>query len=510
MDERREQPHARLNLQQILDDRRELKRYEIASNGVSFLETHGTFLRDLNQDFYYYDSQYRDVLLLDSQEYKDRLSILTGINPASLEFRYLNELAGLTARQTAVLENIHRFSFFDENTNTLCIQLDCRTILRLDAKEHSTFANGEGGIYFARDEHFDPFQLVDVDPEGAFALARTMLVEAISFDDSNLGMLTSEEQKYLYGHFILLLFFLAERRTKPPLVLIGKPGSGKSTGLRVLGTALFGEKFELMSVADTEKDVVATITRRPFVVIDNVDSPSPFLDDLLARTSTGIIFSRRKLYTDNDEVVIRPRAHIAITSMSPYFRREDVADRILLFYLIRDESRGFVDEHKIITDVLHNRNKIMTGIVHALKVALKRIESTISLNLKTTFRMADAATLLLRMASEPDYMAGILNKMQENQTQFLAEGHPLTDLICLWLETNPLNQENYFQTTQLFQELKSFASWKHYDFPYKSSRSLGMALTNQRRAMELRLEVHERKLPSNLREFNFQLRTQSD
>ena len=498
----------RRQLEELLTKgRSEVDRNRIAQKAIELLLERGVFIRDKSGDCFYFSYKAHRSFAVGSQEYIDHISVETGINPASQDFKYVIEAGGVYARQNSVETNIHRFAVFDESTLTVCINHRSDAYLKITQLSVITVVNGSEGIYFIYDKNVQSFELSEGDPQEAINTAYKFLVAQCNFDNGNDSTLSGAEQKYLWWHVILLFFFLSNRRTKPPMVFLGEPGSGKTTILRKLGVALFGEKFEVLSLSEEEKDVVAAISRRSLVVLDNVDRPSKFLDDMIARVSTGTSFARRKLYTDNDEVVILPRAHLAITSMHPYFNRVDVADRILIFRLVRNEDTNFKDENTIISEILENRNLILSGLVYSMQWALQNIERNARTVTSTDFRMADAALLLMRMADDPENMRRIISMMKKEQTSFVSEGNPLMELIYQWLEDDLSRKYQFYPTTKLFYSLKSFVNGhREFNFDYRSSKSFGMALKNQRRTLETRLLIEDRVASSNVREYKFQVR----
>lgn len=501
----------RSDLQQLLEgSTAEVMRNEIAQVSYDLLSQIGHFIRDKFGIVYYFSNILRQVLMLESQAFSDQITLETGINPASVLFKYVIENAKVRARQVAPIRQVCRFVHYEAEKEALYLSHQPGRLLLITAEQVQELENGTDEIYFVTDPANEAFEFDASLGRDARLLTRRILVESINFDDGDNSVLNRQEQACVYWHTILSFFFLSSGRTKPPIVFIGEPGSGKTTALRMLGTALFGERFEVMSPSSDERDISVAVSRSPLVVMDNVDQPSRFLQDLIARVSTGIVFRRRKLYTDVEEIEVVPRAHLALTSMQPYFNREDIADRLLIFRLKRHEGETFRDEGSIISEILAKRPTIMTGLVLALQRALQNLKQQKIYFQTTTFRMADAGLLLIRIADEPVQMKGLIERMREEQMNFSSEGHPLTELICEWLTQYPNFQESFLTTAELFYRLYDFAREKRIPFTYKSPRSLGMALTNQMRGLQRRLSVFlDPKKTDNLKRYCFALRIQS-
>jgi 5S rRNA maturation endonuclease (ribonuclease M5) len=484
----------------------ESKRNEIAAKALDLLLTNGKFLIDGDRIVRFYSGGVHQVFPLESQEFSDYVSIQTGINTASTNFRYIMGLVQVQGRQRGEVVNIYRFCHFDGVKYTLYLNNSPRTFYEITAMGITQRYNGQNEIYFVSDPRAEAFEVNLSLGNETRQTARRELVDNINFDDQLNTILTKDEQRILYWNTLLSMLLSVDNRTKCIMVFIGQAGSGKTTALRMFGISLFGERFEVLSPGTDERDIVAAVSSRFLVIFDNFDQRSKFLDDIMARLATGIAFSRRKLYSDNDEIQILPKAHLGITSRQPQFNREDIADRLLIFRVKRFEEASFKAEGAIIAEIIANRNKIMTGFVLELQIAIANLKRRDSQFKKTAFRMASTGLMLVKIARSPKQMKAILEKMGKEQTKFAGEGHPLTELICRWLKEYPQNSRAWFTTSDLFFELQALSKAHNLHFVHFSVRSLGMALVNDRRQLELRLKIEqdERKT-NNLKRYRFGL-----
>ena len=488
-----------------LSSKIEAQRNEIADKALQLLLMTGRFLKDKDGIVRFYSEKEHQVFPTDSEEFSDYVSLQTGINVASTNFSYVMGLIEVHGRKTGEVMDIHRFAYFDAANYTLYLNNSPQTYLRITPNAIARKHNGSDGIYFVSDPRAEPFDIDLTLGDQARRIAKRTLVETVNFDDEAMAVLSKQEQRVLYWNVILSLSLTSESRTKSILVFIGAAGSGKTCALRMVGTTLFGERFEVLSPSSDERDIVAAVSRRFLVVLDNMDTRSRFLDDLLARLATGIAFSRRKLFTDNVELEILPKAHLCITSREPQFNREDIADRLLIFRVHRFEGTSFKDEGSILAEIMVKRTQIITGLVLSLQRAIVNLKKRSASFKKTSFRMATTGLLLIRIADSPLKMKRILEKMTKVQTQFSGEGHPLAELICRWLVEHPEHSDEWFTTSELFFALKRFSSEYRLHFVHNSVRSLGMALVNQRRQLELRLKIdRDERKTNNLRRYRFE------
>ena len=142
------------------------------------------------------------------------------------------------------------------------------------------------------------------------------------------------DQRALLFAWLLHLFAPILNPVRPIPLFEGVTGSGKSVAGEMIGRWLSGPEFEVIDLATgqaakAEESIKLELCKRPLVVLDNLDMSPKWLDDFLCRFATGVRMSRRRLYTDSEQIHFTPKAGLIINSRTPKFRREDVARRIL-------------------------------------------------------------------------------------------------------------------------------------------------------------------------------------
>lgn len=90
------------------------------------------------------------------------------------------------------------------------------------------------------------------------------------------------------------------------------------------------------------------------------------------------------------------KAFLGITSRTPHFRREDVADRLLLFHVTRFES--FEAESGLLAELMEHREMILTDLVEDLQAVVRILRDTQGQRHPCRFRMADFADFALKVA----------------------------------------------------------------------------------------------------------------
>ena len=220
------------------------------------------------------------------------------------------------------------------------------------------------------------------------------------------------------------------------------------------------------------------MTNQHLVAIDNADTKVSWLEDRLATAATGGTIKRRALYTTNQSVEFPIRAFIGITSRTN-FRRDDVADRLLVFKLLRRET--FTPESRLLAQLAEARDRIMTEIAYELQRAVRALAEQADSDCSGEFRMADFADFATRLATAqgrgPE-MKDLLHRIAGQQVAFAREGEPLIGVIEAWLEADPANAGREPSTADLHTELWRLAERAGLDYPCTGARSLGQRLGN--------------------------------
>jgi hypothetical protein len=245
-----------------------------------------------------------------------------------------------------------------------------------------------------------------------------------------------EDRRVLLLLWIRQQFFPPLRRTRVISAFLGAQGSGKTSGVRLIGRLLVGAKFDVTGVQrDREDAFVAAITNRIVLGLDNVDSKIPWLPDALALYATGQRYRLRELYTTNSEVSYSPRAILLLSSRDPRFNRPDVTERLLPMNFTRPES--YLTEEQIFSELEKRRGRIMG----ALLASVAQIADTLLAQRPkpVAFRMADFASFGHRIFSasgKGDEFLTLLGKVEKRQTEFAADGDGLIAALAILVGQN--------------------------------------------------------------------------
>jgi len=446
---------------------------------------------------FYFNGTTKEPVQIDSME---MLFVLRGrfdINPKQQVAPYIVEELRYKVHSEGERVVLHRFSYYEAEKNTLYVDEGAGRMLRVTADAVQEIDNGEDGVLFVPTQFQEPWKYERTDPK-QWRL-RQEIVEAISFVEGEDSPLSPAEQGFLFLLWLTGLFFRTEMPTRPIAVFVGDTGSGKSVAVRIVGRILFGPDFELdQLVGDKEDDFYTAATNRPFVGYDNLDTRIKWLEDALATCATGIQRSKRKLYTDNEEVRYKPDTFLALAARTPRFRRSDVANRLLLFQLAsrRSQNRPNKQEKVLYDQIAQARAAYLSELVDRCRqvLAVPRQSPEDSPIRKADFyAVAHRVALSMNLADEADT---IMEKLRGVQHDFAAEENTLVLCLFAWVEqttAGELNPNRRVKAGKLFGELKAIADASSYRWDIESPVAMGRQLHELKEGLADRLSIDPRR-----------------
>jgi hypothetical protein len=147
----------------------------------------------------------------------------------------------------------------------------------------------------------------------------------------NLAPSEPGEDPELLAISLLVQFLLFPSEPKPVAVLTGDEGAGKSSAARRFGSLIDPSLVPLVRPPEDE-DALLNLARNHAVInIDNVSFIKHELSDDLARLSTGIGLAKRRLFTDNDEVVGSAKPLLVMNGITASPSAADLLRRVVFF-----------------------------------------------------------------------------------------------------------------------------------------------------------------------------------
>lgn len=330
----------------------------IAAAVVKWLHGRGRFyFHAERRDFagvLYFDTGRKLLLPVQGDAFTAWLSDCLAMNRVERPFQFVKaavETEGLSERATA----IEPATYWAAKPDAFYLSNGPGSMARITADAVGVVDNGTDGILFPYGATLTPWALTDArSPFDACALFRDVSTAAP------------------HGRDLFTLWVCSlptDQRTKPPLVLSGTVGSGKTRLIRGV-FELFGMPPRIAAVLrNGEGDFWAAMDAGGLACFDNADTRTDWLADALAAAATAGTLEKRRLYTDADNVSLKARAWVCVTSASPDFAADaGLADRLLVVRLNR--RTGETSEAALSDEIARHRDAGLSWICHTLSRAL--------------------------------------------------------------------------------------------------------------------------------------------
>jgi hypothetical protein len=174
----------------------------------------------------------------------------------------------------------------------------------------------------------------------------------------------------------------------PILVVYGTQGSAKTMLMKLIRSLIDPSSVELLSIPRGETERVQQLAHHWLAFYDNLTRVDAWMSDAFCRAATGGGFTKRKLYSDDADVIYTYRRCIGLNGINVAAQRGDLLDRSLLVELraIPDAARR--TERDLLDAFDAVKPEILGGFLDVLVAALPRYQST---QVHATSRMADYA-----------------------------------------------------------------------------------------------------------------------
>ena len=149
-------------------------------------------------------------------------------------------------------------------------------------------------------------------------------------DGNGGGTKADAEFVVLTGH---ILAAMRPNASYPICCLLGEHGTCKSTLSTIISRLIDPRLPEQRSPPTSEEDLIVAATGAHALCYDNISTLPDWLSDAFCRLSTGGGTGKRRLYSDNDEILFHGRRPIFLTGIEDYPQRPDLVDRANIFGL---------------------------------------------------------------------------------------------------------------------------------------------------------------------------------
>ncbi|MHA2323764.1 MAG: hypothetical protein ACXACB_00055 [Promethearchaeota archaeon] len=223
----------------------------------------------------------------------------------------------------------------------------------------------------------------------------------------------------------------------PILVLFGIQGSGKSSCFRVIKRIFDPSCIELLSIPQNERERVQQLDHHWLAFYDNVTSMPLRISDSLCRAATGGGFTKRELYSDDEDIIYNFKRCIGLNGINIAAQRGDLLDRCVLIQLQNISGNSRRTEEALLAEFEKEKSVILGGFLDLI-VKAKRLLPSISP--ERLFRMADFTRWGCAFAqalgrAEREFIEAYGAKVK-GQIEEAAHSSPVATVLLDYLETS--------------------------------------------------------------------------
>jgi hypothetical protein len=281
---------------------------------------------------------------------------------------------------------------------------------------------------------------------------------------------------------------------KPILMLHGEQGSTKTTFQELIKMLVDPSIVKTLSFPRDINELIQKLSHNYIAYFDNISLIKDWISNELCRAVTGSGFSKRELWTNDDDIIYTFKRCIGFNGINLGATKADLLDRGIIIQLERIPKEKRKKIEKIWIEFEKIKPQLLGYIFDILTKMLRFKKENAEINLSDGFnRMADFeeyAEIISRCMNNPE--DEFLRVYQENigiQIDEAIEASPLSITVIQlcnkkdgqFLEgtaTQLLNEINYFAENELKMNISKMRSW--IKTPNSFSHRLNEIKTNLR------------------------------
>src|SRR5215469_3320010 len=262
------------------------------------------------------------------------------------------------------------------------------------------------------------------------------------------------DSKLLLKCYIIAL--LVPRIQKAILMLHGEQGSAKTTLQELIKTLVDPSNILTLAFPRDINEFIQGLAHNYVVYFDNISNIREWISDILCRAVTGSGFSKRMLYSDDDDIIYNFKRCIGFNGINLAATKADLLDRGLIIQLSKISKDKRRENEEIWAEFEIIRPKLLGYIFDIL---VKVLASISSVKLSELPRMADFAkvceTISRCMGNEPDVFIKAYERNIQLQTEQVLESNIIAPVILKLMDTR---QEWIGSATALLSNMETLAA----------------------------------------------------
>lgn len=221
---------------------------------------------------------------------------------------------------------------------------------------------------------------------------------------------------------------------RPLLLIHGPQGAGKSTALELIRSIIDPSRLPLLQPPKKSDDMVQQANKHYAYFMDNVSKINRQISNELCRLVTGSAFSKRALYTNDDDYIYEMKRVTGFTSIAQLASNADLLDRSLIIELDMIDETSRKSESILNREFEEEKPFIIGGLFDAVSASLK-LNKTLSLGgfprLADYYKHAAASAVYLGYSLDKFKAVYRFNKQQQDKEAVDASSIIQTILILM-------------------------------------------------------------------------------
>ena len=282
--------------------------------------------------------------------------------------------------------------------------------------------------------------------------------------------------------------------SKPILMIDGEQGSTKSTFEELIKMLVDPSAIKTLSFPRDINQLIQQLSHNYIAYFDNISDIKDWISDELCRAVTGSGFSKRELFTDDDDIIYSFKRCIGFNGINLGATKADLLDRGIIIHLERIAKKNRRKIETILKEFDELKPQLLGYIFHILVKVLHFKNQYGEVHLPNGFnRMADFeeyAEIISRCMGNPDNE--FIRVYQDNieiQIDEAIEANLLSTSVIIFIKDIPdkewkgtattlLEELNIIAETRLKINIKNNSSW--VKAPNQLSRKLNEIITSLR------------------------------
>lgn len=264
-------------------------------------------------------------------------------------------------------------------------------------------------------------------------------------------------------------------------ILSSSKGTGKSTLTRLIRAIVDPTQTGVALMPSTEGDLKTLLGNSYLVCFDNTAALSAKVSNILCAAITGSKETKRKLYTDSDQIILNLHNMVVINGIDIVPYKSDLAERSLLFELLPISSEKRMTDSEFWGNFKQDRPFILGAICNILADAMRLLPSV---SVTALHRMADANKEMLAIAlalgiSQEEFQKILLNNSKKLQAAY-ANNNPFVDSVVSLVK---LKGTIYKPASEVYGEVLASIPGNRNFFP-DSPSAFSRRLNEEKEALE--------------------------